>query len=243
MPTRLFREGFIDSEQVDQLTTTGEIFFVRLILKADDYGRYHAHQGLLRAALYPLKLNTIREADITRWIAECEKAGLIALYGGTDGRRYLVILKFNQRVRAKKAKFPDPPPEVVGRMTVTCQSNARLDGDDNEDVDEGEAEVYTHTGSSFAEIPSWDEVKAYADRIGLAEWRAQDWFNEMEGVGWMIKRQRVRKWRSIMDTIKTWWESDGRPMERPKGRNAPREKQKAESNQIQEKISVKTIKV
>lgn len=55
--------------------------------------------------LYPLQLETVREANIERWIAECEKARLVRLYN-SDGKPILEIIKFRQSIRAASSKFP-----------------------------------------------------------------------------------------------------------------------------------------
>lgn len=70
-----------------------------------------------------------------------------------------------------------------------------------------------------AEIPSLEEVKTEASKIGLAEWVATMWWTEMEGLGWKVKGQNVAQWRKLLAVKRTWWEADGRPMQ-PKGRNA-----------------------
>lgn len=100
-----------DSEKMMELSAQAERFFVRLIMKADDYGCYYADTRLLRASMFPLLLDTIREADITRWMAECQKAGLIVLYE-VAGKKYLQIKEFNQRLRARKSRFPMPEGEI-----------------------------------------------------------------------------------------------------------------------------------
>lgn len=108
MPKRLVRD-WTDSERVNALTPQAERFYLRLIMKADDFGRFHAAPKLLRGFLFPLLIDSVREADISRWIAECEKAGLIALYEA-DGKKLLEIWNFGQRLDKARAKFPHPPP-------------------------------------------------------------------------------------------------------------------------------------
>jgi uncharacterized protein YdaU (DUF1376 family) len=67
--------------------------------------------------------------------------------------------------------------------------------------------------------PSEAEVKAYADRIGLAEWRALDWYQEMEACGWIDHNSRpVMKWQPLLTRVKTKWEADGRPTTPPVNR-------------------------
>jgi hypothetical protein len=107
MPARLLREGILDSEAVCSLTFQAEVFYRRLMSVVDDFGRYDGRPGVLRSRLYPLQIDKVREADITRWIAECEKAGLIALYS-VSGKQYILFRKLGS-ARAKESKWPAPP--------------------------------------------------------------------------------------------------------------------------------------
>lgn len=64
--------------------------------------------------------------------------------------------------------------------------------------------------------PSLEEVLAKAQFIGLAEWKARDWFEEMEGCGWIDYLHRpVVNWTSMLTRICRKWESDGRPNHPP----------------------------
>lgn len=67
-------------------------------------------------------------------------------------------------------------------------------------------------GETGFDIPDLKTVLAFAETIGLAPWKAEDWFYEMEGCGWLdwLKRP-VAKWQPLLNRIKTKWESDGRP--------------------------------
>ena len=96
-----------DSLTVDALDAHGERFFTRLLMKVDDYGRTLAEPRLLKSRLFPLK-SDIRETDITRWLAACQKAGLIRFYVDAKGRTILEVFKFGQRKRFMKSEF-DPP--------------------------------------------------------------------------------------------------------------------------------------
>ena len=73
-----------------------------------------------------------------------------------------------------------------------------------------------------AERPSLGEVKDYAQMIGLAEWKAEDWFDEMQGGGWLDHNHRpIDDWRAVLRRVRKKWEADGRPMSPPS--NAPRQ--------------------
>src|SRR5678815_3314811 len=80
MPTRLVREGIINSDRINELDNAAEVFYRRLLNKVDDYGLYDARPSILRSSLYPLRVNKVSEAACLRWLAICEKAGLIVLY-------------------------------------------------------------------------------------------------------------------------------------------------------------------
>ena len=106
MPNRMLRDWTM-SDKVDKVSVHAERFFTRLIMKTDDHGCYHADARILKANLYPLKLDAIREADLTCWMAECQNAGLIVLYD-CEGKKYLQIQDFRQRLDKARSKFPLP---------------------------------------------------------------------------------------------------------------------------------------
>ena len=121
MPNRLIRDGWVESERIDMLSADAERFLIRLCLRADDFGRYHANPSLLRSNLFPLK-DDVRSADITFWVAACAKAGLIVCYE-VDSKPFLEILKFGQRTRALVSKFP-PKLGDAGQVSGTSQALA-----------------------------------------------------------------------------------------------------------------------
>jgi len=114
MPNRIIKESICTSEQIDGLTMFEEIFFYRLIVNADDYGRCDARTSVLRARLFPLK-ETVGNEDVESALESLENAGLIARYS-VDGRLYLFLPGWhrNQKVRSKRVKCPPPPGWVEG---------------------------------------------------------------------------------------------------------------------------------
>ena len=105
MADRILRSNILTSDAVNSLSWAGEVFYRRLMSIVDDYGRYDGRVGILRGALYSLKLDKVSEADIAKWLDECQKAGLVSFYH-VDGKPYLEILKFGQRLRIMKSKYP-----------------------------------------------------------------------------------------------------------------------------------------
>lgn len=107
MPNRWLREGILDSERINALDWPEEVFYRRLMSKVDDYGLFDARPAILRTTLYPLRVDRVREADIARWIATCEKAGVIALYV-YGGKPYGQMLDTKWQARSEP-KHPLPP--------------------------------------------------------------------------------------------------------------------------------------
>lgn len=110
MPNRIIRESILTSEAVSSLDWAAEVFYRRLHSIVDDYGRHEAGQQLLRAKCYPLQTDSVRVADIARWMAACQKSGLILVYG-VNGKQYLEVSKFGQQQRSA-SKCPPPPADA-----------------------------------------------------------------------------------------------------------------------------------
>jgi hypothetical protein len=108
MPDRIVRVGILTSDPVNLLSWAAEVFYRRLFNVVDDYGRYDARPAILRSHLYPLKVDRVSDSDVGKWLTECVNAGLVSAYQ-VSGRPYLEVLKFGQRVRADKSKWPQPP--------------------------------------------------------------------------------------------------------------------------------------
>lgn len=172
MPNRILRD-WTDSEKVNILDAYAERFFARLIMKADDYGCYYAHTSLLKANLFPLLLNEVREADISRWMAACQKAGLIVLYE-FNSKRFLQIVDFKQRLDKAKAKFPLPDSgKSIPNATDSTPKGTKFPAEseaesDTESETEEEAEVgaVAHSPeliSDFEKFQGW--VEKHAQRV------------------------------------------------------------------------------
>lgn len=98
MPNRIIRDGILSSESVCSLGWAAEVFYRRLQSVVDDYGRFEAHPKLLRSKCYPIQFDKVSDADIGKWLADCATAGLVSVYPAADGKRYLQVEKFGQRI-------------------------------------------------------------------------------------------------------------------------------------------------
>ena len=185
MPNRILRD-WTNSDKIDQLSFQAEVFFTRLIMKADDYGCYWADEKRLRCNLFVLKIDKIREADITRWMAECQKAGLIALYE-SESKKYLQIVDFNQRKRIMSSQFP-PRQSDDGHMTVI-----RPPEEEVEREEEKKRERFSP--------PSVDDVltvmqEKLDDFTAMAE--ASKFINHYSSNGWMVGKNKMKDWKAAV---------------------------------------------
>jgi len=112
MPSRIFREGFLDSDSVNFHSSDIQNFYTRLFLVADDYGCFDGRPGIISSACYPLSPKN--PAIIEKMLAELalprEKPvhPLLMRYE-VDGKPYIQIINFDQRVRTRRHKYPVPP--------------------------------------------------------------------------------------------------------------------------------------
>ena len=112
MPNRMIRDTIRSSESLARLTGDEERHFFRLILLADDFGRFDARSSVIRAGCYPLMLDIITQEDVERWTRRLadQDVGILQLYE-VEGRVYGAFRAWEkyQRPRAKESKFPAPP--------------------------------------------------------------------------------------------------------------------------------------
>ena len=109
MPNRLIKESICTSNEIDQLSPEEEITFYRLIVNCDDFGRADGRPAVLRAKLYPLRLDSISDTQIEALINKLCSINLTTTYF-VDGRPYIQVTKWaeHQQIRAQKSKYPDP---------------------------------------------------------------------------------------------------------------------------------------
>lgn len=172
MPNRILREGILASARMARLGWADEVFYRRLMSVVDDFGRYYADPGLLRAACYPRQLNKVSDSDIGKWLRACVDAALVRVYPAADGECYLELLDFRQQVRAKESKFPDALSECAADAKQ-APANAHLDVSVSVDVDVPRAQR--------AKRPSRGPMP---DGFGVSErvkaWAAERGFDRLE---------------------------------------------------------------
>jgi hypothetical protein len=143
MANRVLRD-WTTSEVMESLSSDGEVLFTRLIMKADDFGSYYANPKLLKAGLFPLKDISFAMIDIL--VRECESAGLLFRYT-VDGKEYIRINNFGQRLRNMRNAFPHPQ-DNPQQSAASCSDTPPET--ETEEETETESEVEKETNISRA---------------------------------------------------------------------------------------------
>ena len=122
MPNRIIKESICTSKDIDQLKPEEEIFFYRIIVNCDDYGRMEADPVILRAKCFPRRTDTIKVVTIEKWLYTLIDATLATLYRIED-KIYIQLLGWDkhQQIRANKSKFPSMDDE--GAQIIELDSN------------------------------------------------------------------------------------------------------------------------
>lgn len=125
MPNRIIKESICTSENIDQLTEFQEVFFYRLMVNCDDFGRFDARPKLLSSRLFPLRY--ISTDIVLDALEALRNADLIILYE-VGGHPYLQMKTWDkhQQARATKSKYPSFGESVLQDADINCnqlQSN------------------------------------------------------------------------------------------------------------------------
>lgn len=125
-----------------------------------------------------------------------------------------------EKTRVRVANFKSKSKQVTQGNAVVTPTNAGNAMQKHIQMQDAEADTKAERESMWREKPSLKEVQFQADRIGLAAWKAEDWWHEMEGGGWLDHNHRpIHKWISVLTRLKLKWETDGRPAGPPASRN------------------------
>lgn len=243
MPSRILREGILTSERVDSLAHHSELFYRRLMSVVDDFGRFDGRPQMLRVSCFPLRVDRVREADISRWLDELQTAGLIALYA-VNGKPYLEMHDFRQQVRAKESRFPGPPNLLGGCVADAkqaqsgCNADEHVDGggdggvveDVDEDVDEKNSPPRVRdpvSDSPFRMHSNWKPSSHFASltkQAGLPIPGQEDFAVALsEFVAYWLTQNRTRtqhEWdHALVKSLKADKLRGDKPQQQPRKRN------------------------
>ncbi len=158
MPNRMLRD-WTDSLRFDGISSSSEQLFVRLLMKADDYGRFHSEPRLVRSMCFPL--GGPSESDVAESICDLSSRGLIATYVSGD-RQFLAIVNWGQRFRGSKPKYPQPEGEdakwlALPTTTTTTTSSSTTTTTTTTAAESGELPQLAASGGELFGDPADEE--------------------------------------------------------------------------------------
>lgn len=109
MPTRMIREGLLDSDRYWSVTIEARQLYWHLLLLADDFGCVSLAPAFLRRRCFD---DGPAGDKIDRLVQQLLDADLVRIYE-CHGGRYGFIPRFGQRLRLNKLKHPEPPAALL----------------------------------------------------------------------------------------------------------------------------------
>lgn len=107
MPARRISDKICRSEDYKAMSLFQRDLFWRLIVSADDFGRFDGRLNILKRVMYPLE--SVTDKTVDDGLRGLATLGIIELYT-VDARPYLRIINWltYQQQRAKKSRYPAP---------------------------------------------------------------------------------------------------------------------------------------
>jgi hypothetical protein len=113
MPSRILREGLLDSPRYWGARLEARDFFIRLLLVADDFGCVSLAPVFIGRRCFNIRPG---EAKLEKLYAELCRVDLLRIYfSGSSAElpdRFGFIPRFRQTLRQMKARHPMPPPSL-----------------------------------------------------------------------------------------------------------------------------------
>jgi len=209
MPNRIIKETITTSCEIDHLSADEERFFYRLMVSCDDFGRMDARTAVLRAKCFPLKVDSIKNADIEKWLRKLIKLNLITLYEA-DGKPYLFMTKWDkhQQRRAKNSKYPAPD---EGMISDDINGNHLQEHVPEESRNRGTEESRSEDKRKNFTPPSITEITAYCkERNNDVD--AERFHDFYQAKGWMLGKNKMSDWKAA---VRTWEKKDRAEPDKP----------------------------
>lgn len=124
---------------------------------------------ILRAKCFPLKVDTIKDKEIDKWLKALLRENLIILYS-VNGKQYLKMATWgnHQQIRAKRHKYPMPDDENSSLLEPDITCNQMISNDCNSPRNpiqsESESESESESNKTAIEI-AIEDFKEFRKKI------------------------------------------------------------------------------
>lgn len=200
------------SETIDTLTWFEEVFFYRLMVKCDDFGRCDGRLKIIKGHCFPLK--DITEEELDAALNKLSLVGLIKRYT-VSGHPYIQFVTWekHQTIRNKKSKYPsiDEGEEQLPTIDFNCnqlhsienncvsnpiQSNP-IQTNPIQSLEEGEKPKQREKRFT---PPTLEEVQTYISENNFIV-DAQRFVDYYQSNGWIVGKAKMKDWKA---TVRGW---------------------------------------
>jgi hypothetical protein len=175
MPNRILRD-YTDSLRFDGIGAEAERLFIRVLTKADDYGRFHADPRLVGAACFPLE-QSIEPRHVGKWLDELERRGLLVRYDA-QGKHCLAVINYGQRLKNSRVKFP-PLPGKEPEWLPTSRDFPEVPGSSRDFPLESQSQSQSHSETKTKTLGRKDAVAGATASVKGSELSDEEWLKEL----------------------------------------------------------------
>ena len=212
MSNRVLKDSICSSETIDELSWFEEVFFYRLMVTCDDFGRCDGRLKIIKGHCFPLK--DVTQEDIDRALNKLSYVGLIKRYI-VSGHPYIQFVTWekHQTIRNKKSKYPsiDEGEEQLPTTDFNCnqlhsienncvsnpiQSNP-IQTNPIQSLEEGEKAKQREKRFT---PPTLEEVQAYITENNFIV-DAQKFIDYYQSNGWIVGKTKMKDWKA---TVRGW---------------------------------------
>jgi hypothetical protein len=212
MPNRIIKENITTSANIDHLSWEAEVFFYRLIVSCDDFGRMDGRAVVLLAKCFPLRIGRIKEKDVTGWIDELVRGDFVYLYSnGHNTFLQITSWEKHQQKRANHSKYPSPDDDGYHLISIDINCNQVItDSFENREarIERREPRVEKRGYAPSVSLTQ-DEYEKLVDKFG--ESGAKERIERLS----LYKQSKGVRYKSDYATILNWAKKDeGKPQQR-----------------------------
>lgn len=209
MPDRIIRDELKRSPRYRRLSSdTVRLLFIHLLLTVDSLGNCEASSIAVEDAMH----RPIDSETAAKWLGELADADLIRLYQ-INGKPYLHVPRFRQRLRYVKRIHPRPPQEIecieinelmnkVRLQTGDSQTTVRLESVEVKRSEEKRSKPFAPNAVAFdAPTGSWLGITNADFALWRAAYPALDIKRELAAAAaWVVANPKNRKanWRRFL---------------------------------------------
>lgn len=225
MPNRILRDKICKSRSLAALSWFEEVLFYRLIVSADDYGRFDGDPQIIKGICFPRRKD-LTEKQISDALQKLSTVGLILVYE-YDGDSILQLITWNvyQNIRAKNSKYPEfnDNCRVLYENESTCE-HLQTYANICSRIRIRESYSYSNSESNARENARGKYSNVILSEEELARFKVdypEDWEIRIEHMSFYLHTHPRKKYHDHLAMLMAWAEEDRKKAQSGEKANAP----------------------